>query len=127
MTECKFCHKPLEDTEELHAMYGMLFCSKACAVAYNEREIIRNARDTAEEEYSEAAEIVATKDVLPKQKFSISVAELLETVVEIEASSEAEAVAIAEKQWHDGRINLGAEAFSRFMAKPLGKCCYVSI
>lgn len=122
MTECKFCHKPLEDTEELHAMYGMLFCSKACAVAYNEREIIRSARDTAEEEYSEAAKIVATKDALPKQKFSISVAELLETIVEIEASSEAEAVAIAEKQWQEGRINLGAEAFSQFMDKSLGKC-----
>lgn len=122
MTECKFCHKPLENTEELHAMYGMLFCSKACAVAYNGREIIRSAYVTAEEEYSEAAEIVATKDALPKQKFSISVAELLETLVEIEASSEAEAVAIAEKQWHEGRINLGAEDFSQFIAKSLGKC-----
>lgn len=122
MNICKYCHKSLDDLEELHAMYGMLFCSKTCAVAYNEREIIRNARDTAEEEYSDVAEIVSTKDIMPKAKFMVSVVELLERTVEIEAVNELEAVATAEDMWNDSAICLTADDFSHVSFTVLGKC-----
>lgn len=122
MNECKFCHKNLEELEEVHAMYGMLFCSKTCAVAYNEREIIRNAHDVAEEDYCDAAEIVSTKDIMPKAKFMVSVVELLERTVEIEAVNEFEAVATAEGMWNDSAICLTADDFSHVSFTVLGKC-----
>ena len=69
MTRCEHCNKPLKDLEEVHAVYGSLYCSKECAIAHIIDEVIMNAKETAIEQYEEGCEVVATKDILANELY----------------------------------------------------------
>lgn len=69
MTRCEHCNKPLKDLEEVHAVYGSLYCSKECAIAHITDEVIMNAKETAIEQYEEGCEVVATADILADELY----------------------------------------------------------
>lgn len=64
MTLCGHCHKPLIGFAEVHAVKGILYCSRECAIDDINNDIIMNAKEAAIEEYACCAEIVATTEVL---------------------------------------------------------------
>ena len=64
MTLCGHCHKPLKDFKEVHAVKGILYCSRACAIDDITNDIIMNAKEAAIEEYASCAEVVATEEIL---------------------------------------------------------------
>lgn len=64
MTLCGHCQKPLKDFDEVHAVHGILYCSRECAIADITNDIIMNAKEAAIEAYACGAEIVATEEIL---------------------------------------------------------------
>ena len=64
MTLCGNCHKPLKDFDEVHAVDGILYCSKECAIEDLTNNIIMNAKSAAIEIYDCDAEVVATEDIM---------------------------------------------------------------
>lgn len=67
MTRCICCNKPLKDFEEVHAVRGMLYCSRECAISAITDDMVMNANDAAIEEYESCAEVVATRDILANE------------------------------------------------------------
>ena len=59
--ECAHCHEELHG--ELHAVKGLLYCSKRCAVEHLTQDIIRSAEFEALKAYDEAAETVQASDI----------------------------------------------------------------
>lgn len=112
MTECKYCHADLSRFKEVHAVYGDLFCSRECAIAYLAQGIVRTADIAAYEEYNEAAEVVATKDILSRgRQYNVTVREVLERTVSAYAESAGEALASVEADWNDCEIVLDSGDF----------------
>ena len=70
---CPHCKTPLVHHEEVHALNGELYCSKACAVAHITDDIILNAKEAAIEEYDSKAEIVSAHDVLSEDLQTVEV------------------------------------------------------
>ena len=68
MTLCGNCQKPLKDFEEVHAVDGILYCSRECAIDDIMNDIIMNAKASAIEVYDCDAEVVATEDILKDEK-----------------------------------------------------------
>lgn len=64
MTLCGNCHKPLKDFAEVHAVSGILYCTRECAIEDITNDIIMNAKEAALEAYASCAEVVATVEIL---------------------------------------------------------------
>lgn len=64
MTVCAHCSKELRECTEVHAVGGLLYCSKECAIHYITNDIVMNAKTKAIEVYDNEAEVVATADIL---------------------------------------------------------------
>lgn len=64
MTLCGHCQKPLKNFAEVHAVHGILYCSRECAIDDITNDIIMNAKEAAIESYACGAEIVATEEIL---------------------------------------------------------------
>ena len=60
---CAGCCKDLRKVKEIHAVEGMLYCSKKCAVNHQASIIIASAMDTAEEWYNNCAETITPRDI----------------------------------------------------------------
>lgn len=64
MTLCGHCQKPLREFDEVHAVQGILYCSRECAIDDITNDIIMNAKEAAIEAYACEAEVVATTEIL---------------------------------------------------------------
>lgn len=107
MNECTFCHKSLEDLEELHAMHDMLFCSKECAIAHLTEDIIANAATAAEEMYDDNVETVDSsildgKGEASTKPFKVIIEEHISQAFTVEAYSKADALNRAKDRYKDG-------------------------
>lgn len=60
---CMYCEKDLRAVDEIHAVEGLLYCSKECAIKAQTEIIIASAEDAATEWYNDCAEIVTPKDI----------------------------------------------------------------
>lgn len=60
---CHYCHKDLRKVHEIHAVEGMLFCSKEHAITYYRDQIIRDAVKSAIAIYNDFAEVVTAEDI----------------------------------------------------------------
>jgi len=63
MTVCARCNKPLRHARYVHAVEGLLYCSKECAVEALTKEIIETAKDAAIERYLDGSELVNPEDI----------------------------------------------------------------
>jgi hypothetical protein len=79
MTLCSTCKKPLKECKELHAVEGLLFCSKACAVSHISADIILNIEELAKEAYNETAEVVLAEDIIADELYMTS-SDILELI-----------------------------------------------
>ena len=64
MTKCLNCGRILVSHEEVHAVRGGLYCSRACSISHIMNDIMSNAREHAIEIYNDEAEVVRTEDIL---------------------------------------------------------------
>ena len=67
MTKCTICGKDLTEATEIHAMHGMLFCSKTCAIAYLQDSV---AYVCAVQMYRNDAEIVTPEEIGLKEDYN---------------------------------------------------------
>ena len=73
LTRCPQCKRPLVGHEEVHAIDGLLFCSKNCAVSHITEDYLMNAREMALEDYASEAEVVRTDDVLKNELQTVEI------------------------------------------------------
>lgn len=60
---CAHCGTLLNTCEEIHAVEGILYCSKECAIYSRINEMVLNAKECASEWYNDCAEIVSPNDI----------------------------------------------------------------
>lgn len=60
---CMHCGKDLRKVKEIHAIEGIHFCSKKCAIDNHVTVIIASAKDTATQWYNDCAEVVTPTDI----------------------------------------------------------------
>lgn len=60
MTKCITCGKDLSNVSEIHALYGLLFCSETCTMSHISET---NEYVDAVRLYREVAEVVTPQDI----------------------------------------------------------------
>lgn len=66
-TRCANCDTVLKDLAEVHAVRGILYCSRECAIEGMVNDTIMSAKEIAIEDYNSCAEVVATRDILANE------------------------------------------------------------
>lgn len=105
LTRCMMCGRVLVGQEEVHAVKGSLYCSKACAIDDLTNDYITNAKELAAEEYNSLAEIVRTEDVLSEDLQEVEITVVCKKVIKLPADLSAEdALNEAEKLYKEGLV-----------------------
>ena len=60
---CVKCKKQLNSCEEIHAVEGMLYCSKECAINAHIEFIMNCAKELACKWYNDYAEVISPADI----------------------------------------------------------------
>ena len=60
---CRHCKKDLRKVKEIHAVEGMHYCTKECAIFDQMDIIVLSAKSLATQWYEEGAEIVTPEDI----------------------------------------------------------------
>lgn len=110
LTKCPICERVLVGQEEVHAIEGLLFCSKACAIKWLENSYIKDALELAKEAYDEDVEIVSTEDVLGEDLQEVRITHVCTKVIKLPANlTEEEAICEAKDLISHGIVCIDAD------------------
>lgn len=110
LTLCPRCRRPLVGQEEVHAVRGVLYCSRECAIQDITEDYIMNAKAMAIEDYDSEGEVVATHEVLKAELQQVRVTLTITKVINLPADlTEADAVGEACSLVNRGLVTLDVD------------------
>lgn len=105
LTRCPRCGTPLVSHEVVHAVRGVLYCSKKCAVEELTDEYQMNAKEMAIEAYDNEVEVVQSEDILKEDLQEVRLTLTCTTVIRLPRDmSEEDALVEASKLYKDGLV-----------------------